>query len=236
MHRLGCPLSQGARGLPTLSPYSYATAYSARNLGSFLDENMTMAEQVKKICQSAYFQIRNISAIRKKNCLMTLLLFLFVLSSPPDLIMEMHFYMEFQTLSLISYSQHKTQLLVLSKTRKYDHITPTLIQLHWLPIRQRIQFKILLLTWKSLRTCTILYINELLIRRMCQHGHWDHQIKADKLVLSTQKTLSSYGDRAFSSCAPKLWNSLPMDIRCCVSLDVFKNRLKTFLFQSAYDI
>ena len=38
---------------------------SARNLGIFLDKNMSMADQVKKICQSAYFQIRNISLIRK---------------------------------------------------------------------------------------------------------------------------------------------------------------------------
>ena len=38
------------------------STHSARNLGIFLDENMTMAEQVKKICQSAYFKIRNISS------------------------------------------------------------------------------------------------------------------------------------------------------------------------------
>ena len=51
---------------------------------------------------------------------MTPLLFLFMLSSPPDLIMETHFYMEFQTLSLTSYSEHKTVARVLSKARKYD--------------------------------------------------------------------------------------------------------------------
>ena len=36
------------------------SAHSAQNLGIFLDENMTMAEQIKKICQSTYYQIRNI--------------------------------------------------------------------------------------------------------------------------------------------------------------------------------
>ena len=41
------------------------SAHFTRNLGIFLDENMTMAEQIKKICQSAYFQIRNINSIRK---------------------------------------------------------------------------------------------------------------------------------------------------------------------------
>ena len=39
---------------------------------------------------------------------------------------------------------------MLTRTHKFDHISPILKQLHWLPIRQRIQFKLLLLTWKSL--------------------------------------------------------------------------------------
>ena len=52
------------------------SAHSARNFGIILDENMSMAEQIKKICQSAYFQIRNINSyfnsITGKFCLMTL--------------------------------------------------------------------------------------------------------------------------------------------------------------------
>ena len=121
---------------------------------------------------------------------------------------------------------------VISKTRKYDHITPTLIQLHWLPIRQRIKFKILLLTWKSLHGLAPSYINQLLT----QYVPTRTLRSSDTLFLSIHKKISLYGNTAFSSCAPTPWNSLPMDIHCCVSLDVLKNHLKTFLFQSAYDI
>jgi len=85
------------------------SAHSARNLGIVLDENMTMAEQVKKICQSAYFQIRNISSI--SFCLMTLLQYLFMHLLPPDLTMEMHSCMEFQILFLINFNERKTQPL-----------------------------------------------------------------------------------------------------------------------------
>ena len=50
--------------------------------------------------------------------------------------------------------------------------------------------------------------------------------KLDKLLLKVPKTFASYGDRAFSSCAPKLWNSLPMDIRSCVSINAYKKKKK----------
>ena len=42
----------------------------------------------------------------------------------------------------------------------------------------------------------------------------------------------SYGGRAFSSCAPTLWNSLPLDVRSALSIETFKVRLKTFIFNN----
>ena len=147
--------------------------------------------------------------------------------------MEMLFYMESQTPFLISSSEHKMQLLVyFQKTHKYDHITPTLIQHHWLPIHQRIQFKIILPTWKSLNGLAPSYLSQLLT----PYVPTQTLRSSDKLLLKTPKTFSLYGDRTFSSGAPRLWNSLPMDIRSCISINIFKNRLKTYLFQTAYNV
>ena len=53
--------------------------------------------------------------------------------------------------------------LILCK-QKYDHATPSLIQLHWLPVSQRIIFKILLLTFKALNGLVPMYVTELLDR------------------------------------------------------------------------
>ena len=47
--------------------------------------------------------------------------------------------------------------------------------------------------------------------------------------------LKSYGDRAFSVAAPKYWNDIPLDIKLSGSVDVFKSRLKTYLFRLAFD-
>ena len=114
---------------------------------------------------------------------------------------------------------------VLSTTCKYDHITPTHIQLQWLAIHQRIKFKILVLTWKSLNGRSPASYS------LCAFHTWTLRF-SHKLLLKTPKTFSLYGDRASTSCAPKLWNSLPIDIRSCLSINTFKNHLKTYLFQS----
>ena len=45
-----------------------------------------------------------------------------------------------------------------------------------------------------------------------------------------------YGDRAFYAAAPKLWNTLPLELRSCTSIDTFKKSLKTYLFEIAHDI
>ena len=47
--------------------------------------------------------------------------------------------------------------------------------------------------------------------------------------------LKTYGDRAFSTAAPRLWNNLPLNIRKSASEDIFKKNLKTYLFKEAYD-
>ena len=48
------------------------------------------------------------------------------------------------------------------------------------------------------------------------------------------KTLVTYGDRAYSIAAPKLWNQLPLDIKLAKSVDCFKSQLKTHLFKNAF--
>ncbi|KAI5615362.1 hypothetical protein C0J50_10871, partial [Silurus asotus] len=52
---------------------------------------------------------------------------------------------------------------VLARSRKYDHITPVLIILHWLPIKSRIDYKILLLNYKTLNDLVPKYLNKLFL-------------------------------------------------------------------------
>ena len=118
-----------------------------------------------------------------------------------------------------------------SKTRKFYHITPVLKDLHWLPVRERINFKILLLTWKALNGIAPIYISDLLV-----HYQPNRTLRSsNKHLLAVPRTSSSLGDRAFSVTAPNLWNALPSNIRCCENLISFKNLLKTHLYNKVYN-
>ena len=110
---------------------------------------------------------------------------------------------------------------------KFDHATPLLIELHWLPVRQRIVVKILLYTFKALHGVTPIYLTELISPYALR--------SADQLLLEqpTHK-LKSIGLRAFSVCVPYLWNSLPFEIKSSASVPILKAKFKTYLFHQAY--
>ena len=128
-------------------------------------------------------------------------------------------------------------------TRKYDHITPALIELHWLPVRARIEFKILTIVYRCLHGTAPSYLESLIdrevpvapvavanrTRRSARHANEVRLVPRDY----NQKT---FGRRAFTYTAPELWNALPANIRSSPSLHAFKSRLKTHLFIAHYNL
>ena len=120
------------------------------------------------------------------------------------------------------------------KIPKFCHITPYLKDLHWLPVQARIQFKLLTIVFKCIRGNGPQYLSELLCRKMTRPG----LRSANSIILYIPRTLSraeqSTADRSFSISGPKLWNQLPVSIQNSCSLDVFKSRLKTFLFKKFF--
>ena len=57
-----------------------------------------------------------------------------------------------------------------------------------------------------------------------------------KLLAVPKSRLKTYGDRAFSVAAPKLWNELPLNLRSLDTINLFKKHLKTYLFKKAHNI
>ena len=112
---------------------------------------------------------------------------------------------------------------------KYFKIS-TLKKLHWLPIKQRIDYKICLLTYKTLTNQQPTY----LYNSLSFPSHSVSTRSSDSLVLSIPYVRSSKGKRAFSVICPQLWNSLPPDTRNSSSLWIFRSRLKTHLFKIAF--
>ena len=86
---------------------------------------------------------------------------------------------------------------------RFDQITPTLYKLHWLPVKFRIDFKVLLITYKALQGLVPEYITEIMtIKPKSRYNlRSDSELLLQKLKV---KSLSTLGDRSFAFAAPTL--------------------------------
>ena len=119
---------------------------------------------------------------------------------------------------------------VVTNTSKFEHITPILKKLHWLPIKQRIDYKLCLLTYKTLQIQQPTY----LYNSLSFPSHSLSTRSSDSSVLSIPYVRTSLGKGAFSVIAPRLWHSLPPDTRNSLSVSTFRSTLKTHLFKLAF--
>ena len=106
------------------------------------------------------------------------------------------------------------------------------LALHWLPVLFRVNFKVLLLTFKAIRKLAPSYINDL-FKIKPLNSRYGLQSN-DGILHPNLKTLTTLGDRAFATSAPKLWNDLLSDIRMAKFVDTFKKLLKTHLFSKVF--
>ncbi len=119
---------------------------------------------------------------------------------------------------------------ILTRTRKSEHITPVLRSLHWLPVTFRIDFKVLLLVYKSLNGLGPKYIADMLTEYKPNRPL--RSLGSSQLEIPRVHT--KQGESAFSYYAARSWNQLPEEIRCAKTLATFKSSLKTHLFSCAF--
>ena len=215
----------------SVNDHSVLPSDFARNLGVAFDNTLSFEKQVNLICKSCFYHIRRIAKIREylSDDSTATLIHAFISCR-----------LDYGNALLYGLPKHLIQKLqsvqncaarLITRNNKYAHITPILKELHWLPVEQRIVFKILLLVYKSLNNLAPKYISDLL--RFHDPGR--NLRSVNKLLLTVPKTKQkTYGDRAFSVAAPKLWNTLPIEIKQCSTINIFKQRLKTHLFRLAY--
>jgi len=116
-------------------------------------------------------------------------------------------------------------------TGRREHISPVLHELHWLPVRRHVDFKLATLMFKSLHGCAPSCLSDActsapeVSRRLRSSG-------AITCVIPWSRTRLS--DRSFDVARPRLWNKLPASLRSSDSLCQFRRQLKTFLFVKDY--
>ena len=171
---------------------------SARNIGVIFDEHMSLDKHVTSTCKACFFYIKNISKIR--DCLSLAdtekWVHAFITSKLDNTNSLLYGLPKF----LIDHLQNvqNAAARVVTRSRNNDHIKPVLKQLHWLPVSQRIDYKILFLTYKALNGQAPSYITELL--KPCVPTRNMRSSSKNLLNVPSVK-LASYGHRCFVFCS-----------------------------------
>ena len=113
------------------------------------------------------------------------------------------------------------------RKKKRDHITPLFTELHWLPVKQRIKFKILLLTFSCILGTAPSYLQNLIT---IYKPSRTLRSSSKSRLLRPQFNTRFYGFRSFQAAAAELWNNLPDVVREAGTVENFRSLLKTHLF------
>ena len=190
---------------------------SAKNLGFVLNSSLSFRFHMDSIVKTCNFHIRNLYMIKefvnRKN-LVTLVHLLIV--------------------SKVQSVWNRAERFIFNLPSTVP--TTSLIEMHWLPLKVRIEFKICLITFKALEFNQPSYIRELL--SFSSHESSLGQRSADDPYrLHEPRAIGERGfaNRSFSYIAPRLYNKLPITARQIDSINTFKSHLKAFLFSRAYD-
>ena len=112
--------------------------------------------------------------------------------------------------------------------QRRDHIMPTLRQLHWLSVRQRVLFKIAVLAFQCLASQAPSYLAD--DCQLVSNARPRRLRLSDSLTCAIRHTRNTYGDRCFAAVGPRVWNSLPDELWQYDPLKQFKQRWKTYFF------
>ena len=171
---------------------------SAHNIGVIVDQSLAMKPHVNAVCKSSFSHLRNIGFIRKyltPNSAKIIVQALIV--SKLDYCNSQLYGLPSYLIQKLHHIQNSAARLI-TQSPRFCHITPVLTDLHWLPAHLRIEFKVLLITYKALRGQALTYIQELL---QPYQPSCNLRSSFKNLFVKPRFNLNSYGKRAFSGAA-----------------------------------
>ncbi len=216
----------------TIGGETIIPVYFIQTLGSTLDSELSMSKQISNTTKSAYYHLRQIGKVRqhldRETCKK-------VVHSTVTSRIDYHNALltnatakECNRLQLVQNSAAR----LITGTRKFDHITPILYDLHWLPVQARITFKALTFIHKALHTPSApSYLKDLV---SIYEPARSLRSADDPWKLSILRTKTLYGASSFPVYGATEWNKLSLSLRSTCDINVFKSNLKTILFKSMY--
>lgn len=222
------PSGRTRGGLPNATPLS-TPVKTAKNLGVIFDDGLTFDAQVNRTVGTCFCILR---ILRKALPLIPSELhrpiIIALITSRLDCCNALYLNISTASLNKLQAVQNAAARLIL-KIPKFQSGREGICTLHWLPIKERISFKVLSTVYKAMHSKGSSQLKSLF--------QW--YIPGRSLRSSTQNKLvsprfcrSRWGGRSFSVAAARLWNSLPLAIVNACSLPAFKKLLKTWLYPS----
>ena len=173
-----------------------------RNLGSWFDSQLTMSSHISKLCSVAFYHLYNIRRIRKylSQEVTETLVHGFITSRIDYRNSLLHGLPNSQPAKIQRVLNASARLVC--NAPRFCHIIPIMCDLHWLPIRVRINFKALLLTFKTLHGLVPQYLRSLIsIKTSCYSLRGSNTLP---LAMPSVKPKATLGDRAFAVAVPSL--------------------------------
>ena len=188
-----------------------------------------MGKHIRVLCKTIHFHLRNIGAVRH---LLTdrgaAQLIHALVTSRFDYCNSLLYGLPKSKINIPQKMQNIAARIE-SRCPKFSHITAILHDLHWLPIKFRILFKILVFTYQVLDGTAPAYLCQLL-----ETYQETKSLRSSEQNLAMPKTrLRTYGDRSSMAAAPREWNNLLLELLLAPTLD--KRTLKSVLFKRYFD-
>ncbi|KAL5261579.1 hypothetical protein ACHWQZ_G007325 [Mnemiopsis leidyi] len=212
------------------------TSKVVKSLGVLFNEHLTFEEHVNSIVKCANVHLRNLRVIASKldyelkRQLIHCLIF-----SKLDYCNGLLYDLPDCLIRKLQKVQNSCARLLFGQDviGKWGHVTPFLKKAHFLPIRQRIEYKIALMSFKCINNMAPDYLTKCIKVKgqptKCLRTEEDYFLLETPSVPNYRRT-----ERCFSFCGPAVWNCLPYDIRTCNNMLVFKKKLKSHLFIKAF--
>ena len=212
------------------------TSNVVKSLGVWFDNTLNLEEHVNSVIQSCNINLHNLRMISSKlSYQLKRQLIHCLIFSVLDYCNGLLYGLPNYVISKLQRVQNScVRLLYGKKIRRWDHVTPFLKDAHFLPVKQRIDYKIALTTYKCVNNLAPKYLSKAV--KLKPQLPNSLRTNDDFFQLEAPK-ISNYcrTERSFSHAAPAVWNALPYGLRTCDNIGKFKRCLKTHLFNNAFE-
>ena len=204
-------------------------------LGAWTNQQLSFNNHISVKCCTAMFNLQRLKSIHymlDENVAHTLVLGLAIshldyvngiLSGLPDI-----------NKSKLQKVQNAAAKFVCDKD-KYSNASEYMAHLHWLPVKHRIHHKILTLVYCCLHDKAPEYLKDLLAPLPGGREGLRSAAQYQRLLVPFVRC-KTFVERSFSIRGPKLWNALPNYIKQSSNTDIFKKKLKTYLYRRSYNL